>query len=480
MGILETTMKCEFLRKALIPVALLGLALAQTAGAQSPQFPLQVSSQGRYLEDQSGNAFLLNGEAAWSLIVQLNKAEVDQYLLDRQQKGFNAIYVNLIEHRFSFQNPAWENNAGDSPFSGQLAGGELDFTTPNEAYWAHVDYVLQKAESLGILVIAFPSYIGYQFNSAGWAEEMAANGTARLRSYGQWLGTRYSSQENIIWAMGGDWAPSFNSQDLSAEVTAIANGLASTDTNALITAHSSRQRSATDDYNFPWLDIDTTYSDCTASPQELKNSFQSGALPFFFIEGRYENSPATPRTTLTCIRSQAYWSILGGAFGHFYGNSPIWSFEAAGNVSLTWQEGLDQPGAFDMSHVGELMRSRPFELLVPDYAHQVLTGGFGNIAAASYAAVARASDGSFMAAYIPTSRTVTVNMGSIAGSSANAWWFDPRNGNATSIGSFANSGNRSFTSPSNADWVLVIDNSDRNFPPPGASRPKPPTNLTAE
>jgi hypothetical protein len=51
-----------------------------------------------------------------------------------------------------------------------------------------------------------------------------------------------------------------------------------------------------------------------------------------------------------------------------------------------------------------------------------------------------------------------------------AWWFNPRTGEATSIGEFPNTGEREFTPPDKGellDWVLVLDDAAKKFPAPG-------------
>jgi hypothetical protein len=63
--------------------------------------------------------------------------------------------------------------------------------------------------------------------------------------------------------------------------------------------------------------------------------------------------------------------------------------------------------------------------------------------------------------------------GAIRGEQVKAWWFNPRNGEATSIGTFANGGDREFTPPDKGetlDWILVLDDTDKNYPPPGARK----------
>jgi hypothetical protein len=68
-------------------------------------------------------------------------------------------------------------------------------------------------------------------------------------------------------------------------------------------------------------------------------------------------------------------------------------------------------------------------------------------------------------------RTIKANLGKISGDRIKAWWYNPRNGSATVIGTFENRGLREFTPPSHAgfaaDWVLVLDDAEKGFAPPG-------------
>jgi hypothetical protein len=58
----------------------------------------------------------------------------------------------------------------------------------------------------------------------------------------------------------------------------------------------------------------------------------------------------------------------------------------------------------------------------------------------------------------------------IKGTKVKAWWFNPRNGQAKEIGTFANTATRQFMPPDAGeflDWVLVLDDAARNFKAPG-------------
>jgi hypothetical protein len=54
-----------------------------------------------------------------------------------------------------------------------------------------------------------------------------------------------------------------------------------------------------------------------------------------------------------------------------------------------------------------------------------------------------------------------------------AWWYNPRTGEATKIGSLERTGTREFMPPNPGemlDWVLVLDSSAANYPSPGTVR----------
>jgi hypothetical protein len=154
----------------------------------------------RYLIDAQGSPFLIQGDSAWSLIAELTDSQVDQYLDDRQAKGFNTLLVNLIEHEFSTNAPS--NVYGDAPF---LTVG--DFSTPNNTYFDHAVSVVQKAATRDMLVLLTPAYLGYVGGSQGWYQDMSANGTTKLRAYGQYVAGKFAGLSNIIWVHGGDYTP---------------------------------------------------------------------------------------------------------------------------------------------------------------------------------------------------------------------------------------------------------------------------------
>ena len=414
---------------------------------EAPAWPLR--AQGRALVDRNGEPVLFHGTAPWSAIVNLTRDEMDRYLEDRARKGFNALYVNLVEWTFSDQTPSWRNANGHDPFIGTVDGYVPDMTRPNEPYWAHVDHFIGRAGELGIAVFAFPAYSGWQQGFDGWSFALEVNGVARLREYGRFLGGRYADQPHVIWSAGGDWGPVGPRGDLSEHHASIAVGIRERDRDQIWTGHGG-QESGVEVYGYLGLDLNTTYRYPVAEvPDAVYTDYvRAPTLPFVFFEGRYENeSEGSARN----MRYQAYTALLGGAIGQFYGNAPLW-FMGEG-----WEDALDDPGAMDMVHVGDLARSRALHTLVPDYEAETVLRPRGSRTAGDWVAAARAADGSTVVAYVPDDRSITVDLGRVAGPLAQAWCYAPTSGDAADLGRFTTTGTRRFEACAAPDWVLVLD-----------------------
>jgi len=425
------------------------LTFAAVAASQqtSTNRPFRISENRRSLVGQDGTPFLLQGDAAWSLIANLTREEAAQYLQDRKAKGFNAVLVNLLEHKFA-KNPP-KNVYGEAPFPKMS-----DWSVPNEKYFAHADWVIRKAAENGQVVLLAPVYLGYPGTDEGFIDEVTANGPEKLLQYGQFLGQRYKDFDNIIWVMGGDRDPG----TARANVDMIAFGIRQYDKRHLFTAHCHSDSPPAEQYPGPWLDISTSYAYQIVHLRLIEDCNRTPVLPSFLIESIYEGEHNASEVQ---IRRQAYWSVLCGGFGHVMGNRPIWLFDPG------WQKAMDAPGSVGMMHWGRLFRSRRWFDLVPDQEHKVVTEGLGEFWGLDYLAAGRTSDGSTVVAYMPSARTITVDMAKLSAGPVNAWWFNPRNGVATSIGSFPASGSRQFTPPAEGDWVLVLDDASNHMAAPG-------------
>src|SRR5579859_4400944 len=267
------------------------------ASGSTTMGPLRVKPGARYLVDSAGAPFFLHGDSPWAILTALTNEDAEIYLEDRRQRGFNAILVVLIDHVNAPGVAGKTTVYGDAPFT--TPG---DFSTPNEAYFAHADAIIQKAASKGFHVFLTPAYLGFNGGVEGWYTTMQANGTTKLAAYGQWLGNRYRNQPNIVWLEGGDYNPPDKTL-----TRAVATGIKSADPNHLHTVHCNNGTSALDYWaGETWLDIDDVYA-YPAFGQNVaaKTSTEyqrTDWKPVFLVESGYENeNGSTPES----IRRQA-------------------------------------------------------------------------------------------------------------------------------------------------------------------------------
>jgi hypothetical protein len=127
-----------------------------------------------------------------------------------------------------------------------------------------------------------------------------------------------------------------------------------------------------------------------------------------------------------------------------------------------------------MQFARALIESRPFLTRIPDRSIVVVDRVPTSVPGAGrYAFVAtRDEAGTYAMIYAPVGRTFSVRMSVITGPKVQAWWFNPRDGRATEIGTFDSAGQRAFTPPDPGemiDWVLVLDDAAKHYPPPGTA-----------
>jgi uncharacterized protein DUF4038/collagenase-like protein with putative collagen-binding domain len=310
---------------------------------------------------------------------------------------------------------------------------------------------------------------------------------ANARAYGDWLGRRYKDA-GIIWILGGD-RPIENDTHL-AIIRAMAEGLRSGDGGAhLMTFHpSGGEGSSTWLHGERWLDFNMRQNghspEFTGRYDKTRSDYDRFPVkPVLDGEPIYEDHPVSfnakqlGHSIAADVRRALYWDLFCGAFGHTYGHHSVWQMwtpqRAAINTPLMpWDEAVEQPGAVQMQYGRALIESRPFLTRIPDPDVIVTSAVPTSVPGAGrYQFVAtRDADGTYAMVYAPIGRSFSVRISKIAGDRVQAWWFDPRNGTATSIGTFPNAGDRAFTPPATGemlDWVLVLDDASRNYPPPG-------------
>jgi hypothetical protein len=70
--------------------------------------------------------------------------------------------------------------------------------------------------------------------------------------------------------------------------------------------------------------------------------------------------------------------------------------------------------------------------------------------------------------YMPGNISVKVKVSKLQARQVKSWWYNPRTGKPTEIGSFDGKQDRVFEVPvQGVDWVLVIDDVGKNYSIPG-------------
>jgi hypothetical protein len=432
------------------PARVVNAEPAAPVAAQPPEFPLKVGPTGRYLVDQANRPFLVVGDSPQALIVNASAQDAADFLANRSAAGFNAVWVNLLSDDYTGGRPDGSTFDGIAPFT--TAG---DLSTPNEAYFARADAFIRLAAQQRLAVFLDPIETG------GWLDVLRRNGVAKAFAYGRYLGERYKGFANIVWLNGNDFQTWGNARD-DALVLAVAKGIRSADRNHLQTVELNYTVSSSlDDARWRGLiGLDAAYTYDPTYDEVLREYARSDFLPVFMVEANYEGEHdyTGPQT----LRRQEYWTFLSGATGQFYGNKYTWP------LADGWRAHLDTVGSRQMTYARNLFITRRWFDLVPDTTHQVLVSGYGTYSAdgsvndSDYATAAATRDGTLVIAYLPTQRTVTVDLAKLSGQ-VTAQWYDPASGTYTRVSGppLPNSGTQRFTSPGansdgDGDWVLVL------------------------
>ncbi len=449
---------------------LLAFGIAALASAQNRDVGrIVVSANHRFLQHEDGRPFFWLADTGWFTFQKLNRVETERYLEDRRSKGFNVIQAMVL------------HSVADKNALGAAALIEGDPARPAlsgyYSYWDHVDWVVDLAASKGLYFAMVPAW--------GSIVKSGQLNMKNVETYARFLGQRYKKKPNVFWMNGGDLQG-----DIHPEVwRTLGRTLKETAPLHLITFHPfGRTRSSTWFHNEPWLDFNMFQSGHRRYDQGggdkgednwryvLEDLARQPPKPTLDGEPSYENipqglhDPKQPRWTDRDVRRYAYWSVFAGAFGHTYGNNAVMQMHKPGDTDASygvrecWCDEINAAGAVQMQHLKNLILGRPFFERVNDQS--VIAGQNGT----RYERVTATRGASYLFAYTYNGHPFQIRMGAISGKQVQAFWYDPRNGQATSIGNLTNQGVRTFTPPEATDWVLVLDDAAKQFRPPGVVR----------
>ena len=448
----------------------------QSHPAKTSPGRISVSENQRHLVRGDGTPFFYLADTAWLLFHALDREDADFYLRTRATQGFTVIQAVVLAEWDGLRRP---NAYGDLPLEGD------DPARTVEAYFRHVDWIVARANELGLVVAMLPTW-GDKWIPMWVGLDPVIFTPENAGPYGEWIGKRYRDAD-LIWAVGGD-RPIQDENHLSI-VRAMAEGLRRGDGGEhLITMHPDTQ-SGKYVHQEPWLDFNMMQSghgqrNTTNWVSLTEDYARTPPKPCMDAEPCYENHPVMQhpeeeRFDDWDVRKACWWGLFAGGHGHTYGCHDVWIFNDPAKGRRTthqrarWQSSIHLPGASQMQHARALIESRPMLQRIPD---QELIAGESGIGA-EHMQACRAEDGSYAFIYSPSGSPIPVAVERLSGERLRASWYNPRTGHQHRIAVIARSGVPVFTPPrrgDGCDWVLVLDDEAKNYPEPGKSAVVPP------
>lgn len=467
----------------LLSTTIAALLISFTISSQS----LKVSNSGRYFETKDGDTFLWLGDTAWELFHRLDREEATHYLTTRANQGFTLIQAVVLAENEGLRVP---NSYGEVPLI------DLSPEKPNEKYFEHVDFIINKANDLGLYVGVLPTWGDKVYSNNQGAGPIIFN-EKNAEVFGEFLGKRYIDK-NIIWILGGD--RNIANDEVFEIWKSMAKGLRKGDQGKhLITYHPRGGKSSSIWFqNEDWLDFNmyqTGHGEHFNPVYRFANADYSKTPIKPFVEGEpaYEDIPVkfwvhcdwstskkAPDSVFDKngllidqsffkegfftdydVRVHGYWNFLSGACGYTYGNNAVWQmYKKGGPIAIPcltdWEEALYRKGATQIIHMRNLFDVRPVSTLIPDQF--VIRGQ--NREDKMHIRAARNINNTSLIIYLAQGQTVEVVLNKIDDPKIIAHWFNPRNGKITDIGKFENRGTQKFIPPTsglNNDWVLILD-----------------------
>jgi hypothetical protein len=334
----------------------------------------RVSQNKRYFEQADGTPFYWLGDTWWTGLSDRIPWEGFQKLtVDRKAKGFTVVQIvaGMIP-----------NNEEEAPIDAgyRNEGGavyDLEFKQVNPKYFDYADRRIQNLVDAGIA----PAIVG------AWRQALAQMGIAKLKKHWRYIIARYSAYP-VFWIVGGEvYDPNMAEAqkifgDRSKEIemlrspgwSDIARYIRATDPlHHPVTVHEvpPPYRPALDDESLTDFDLfQPSHMSWSSVAVEvaLLNATRSRTWvtkPEVVGEIGYEGIGATH---LEDFQRVAFWlAMLNGAAGHTYGANPVFEaysvdkpFQHYKYTFLTWEEGMNLPGGYQVSLGAGLLKQYPW------------------------------------------------------------------------------------------------------------------------
>ena len=437
---------------------------------------LRVSDNHRYLVQSDGTPFFWLGDTGWELFHRLTVKEANVYLKARKSQGFNVIQAVALAEFDSLHSP----NA-----YGVISLENDDPLKPREAYFAHVDSIIDLAATYDLYIGLLPTW-GDKIFKDKWGIGPEIFNTNNAYAYGQWIGNRYKDKWNIIWILGGDRTPrNDNDVEIWRRMAAgVQDGVGGKD-KAFMTFHP--QPNKVEDggsskwfHQDEWLDMNMFQTGhCRENNvwERIAVAYnKTPTKPVIDGEPIYEDHPVCfnerdlGTSSAYDVRRNAYLDIFSGTCGHTYGCHDVWQFYDTSKTPINgphyaWKVALNLPGANQMKYLKHISSSRPIQdrvlnttmIIDPLYEHNRVLSIRGK---------------DYIMVYSSEGYSFELKLGNINGKKLQTYWYDPKNGKSIKSDIVENKGIKRFIPPNKGygkDWVLVLDVIERNYADPAYS-----------
>ncbi len=341
---------------------------------------LQVSPDKRHFAQADGTPFFWLGDTWWTgLSDRLSWDAFQKLTANRKAKGFTVVQIvaGLV--------PSNEEQAPVDPGFRDEGGAvwDPDFKQINPKYFDYADRRIQLLVDAGIA----PAIVG------AWHQALGQMGIPKMEKHWRYIIARYAAYP-VFWVAGGEVfdptpdkaskLPNLVINGTPIDVKApgwseVAKYIRATDPyHHPLTAHE-----ISPPYNIPLNDETLTdfdlfqpshfgWSSIAVSIAELDicRSRTSIVKPEVVGEIGYEGIGGT---NLQDFQRASFWlAMLNGAAGYTYGSNPVFEaystdkpFQRTKYTLMVWDEGMDLPGAFEISLGAKLLEKYPWWQLDP-------------------------------------------------------------------------------------------------------------------
>lgn len=404
---------------------------------------MNLKVEGRYLFDD-GKPFFWLGDTAWLLFEKLTPEQIQYYLCDRAQKGFNVVQATILH---------------------TLSGIESKKTAYRE-YFDGIARAVQYALKKGVYFALVPC----------WGE-LVKRKTVNIQNcevYARFLGEKFKHFDNIIWVLGGD----IRGSEAFELYCRFADILKQYNPQRLISFHPFGRTGSYRWFNdCGWLDFNMFQSGHRRYGQSgiesadgadyeednYKYVLEGHAItplkPCLDAEPSYEgivqglHDFSQPYWQADDVRRYAYWSVFAGACGFTYGHNAVMQFHSEGDadanfgVRENWRDALSAEGARQMKYLKQLMLS-------VDFTKGVCRDDLVIDNGTRYNHTACFAGGDFALLY--NFNGDAIRLKPPFGGQCAAYYFNPSDGKRTFTGNFNCKSDLAFPARKNSDYAVIL------------------------